>query len=146
MLQEVINPTKLQNCQFMHVNWFSTVSLKPKSTPYTHTAQQRWHRWISLTPRWNTDHGPLPSLSSSRSFQGGNRRASPSRLSYRSRGLGVPQVISSISAVQDSVASTRANPPWWGTLVEACSSRRSERFSLFSVAENWAPLINKLLP
>lgn len=40
-----------------------------------------------------------------------------------------------------TVASTRANPPWQGTLVAACSSQRSEHFSLLSVAENWAPLI-----
>lgn len=40
-----------------------------------------------------------------------------------------------------TVASTRANPPWQGTLVVACSLQRSEHFSLFSVAENWAPLI-----
>lgn len=38
-----IDPTKLQNCQFMHVKWFSVVSLKPKSTPYAYTAQQHWH-------------------------------------------------------------------------------------------------------
>lgn len=38
-------------------------------------------------------------------------------------------------------SSTRANPPWQGTLVVACSSQRSEHSSLFSVAENWAPLI-----
>lgn len=40
-----------------------------------------------------------------------------------------------------TVASTRANPSWQGTLVVACTSQRSEHFSLFSVAENWAPLI-----
>lgn len=61
-----INSTKLQNCQFMHVNWFF-YGLSNPNPHLKHILLSNTH-WISLTPWWNTGHGLLQSLSSSWSF------------------------------------------------------------------------------
>lgn len=126
-----INSTKLQNCQFMHVNWFFyslsnsnphlTAQQHSRDFPHTMVEHRSWTP-SELVKFLKFLRGKSKSISQKAELQIWRRWSPTSSLFHMS-------------------SSTRANPPWQGTLVVACSSQRSEHFSWFSVAENWAPLI-----
>lgn len=132
-----LNSTKLQNCQFMHENWFLW-SLKPNSTPYTYCS-------ATLTG-FPSHHGETQVMDSFRACKvpefskGKIKEHLPKGWAMDLEAL-EPHKWSLPYKQYRTIASTRANPPWQRTLVVAFSSQRSEHFSLFSVAENWAPLI-----
>lgn len=133
-----IDSTKLQNCQFMHENWFFMVSQTQIHTLYI---------YCSATPTgFPSHHGGTQVMDAFRACQvpevskGKIKEHLPKGWAMDLEAL-EPHKWSLPYEQYRTIASTRANPPWQVTLVVACSSQRSEHFSLFSVAENWAPLI-----
>lgn len=114
-------------------------SLKPKSTPYAYTAQ----RHPLDFPHTMVEHRswtPSELVKFLKFLKGKIKEHLPKGWAMDLEVL-EPHKWSLPYEQYRTFASTRVNPSWQGTLVVACSSQRSGNISLFSVAENWAPLI-----
>lgn len=102
----------------MHVNWLSTASPKPKSTPYANTAQQLWHPLDF--PRAMVEHRSRPpsELVEFLKFLRGKSKSISQQVELRA--LRPPSPTSHLfHASGTGRCCTRANPPWQGTLVDA---------------------------
>lgn len=125
----------------MHLDQFPTVSFKPKSTPYTYAAQQHWHPLDF--PHTMVEHrsGHPSELVKFLTFLRGKSKNILNKVSNRFWGLRASASKSLPYKRYRTVllAPEQTHPDY--RHLEACSSGRSEHFSLLSVAENWAPLI-----